>query len=216
MSPTALEVIEDPGKAASVLNPVRLRLLKELVEPDSAAGLARRLKLPRQAITYHVRQLEADGLVTLIEERRRRNCVERVVQATARTYVISPSALGALAADPEQMGERFSPTYLIAVAAQMIRDVTALGHLADETDRRLATLTIQTAVRFADPAEQHAFAYELADALGQLVTKYHREDAPQGPEYTFTVTGHPTVSGAAGQRTSGSGVGIMALATQSA
>ena len=199
MSPTALEVIEDPGKAASVLNPVRLRLLKELVEPDSAAGLARRLKLPRQAVTYHVRQLEADGLVTLIEERRRRNCVERVVQATARTYVISPSALGALAADPEQMGERFSPTYLIAVAAQMIRDVTALGHLADETDRRLATLTIQTPVRFSDPAEQHAFAYELADALGQLVTKYHREDAPEGPEYTFTLTGHPAVSAAPAQ-----------------
>ena len=131
MSPAALEVIEDPSQAA---------------EPASAAGLARRLKLPRQAVTYHVRQLEADGLVTLIEERRRRNCVERVVQATARTYVISPSALGALAVDPEQMGERFSPTYLIAVAAQMIRDVTALSHLAEETDKRLATLTIQTGV----------------------------------------------------------------------
>ncbi len=209
MSPSALEVIEDPGQASSVLNPVRLRLLMELAEPDSAAGLARRLKLPRQAVTYHVRQLEADGLVTLIEERRRRNCVERVVQATARTYVISPSALGALAVDPEQMGERFSPSYLIAVAAQLIRDVTTLSHLAEETDRRLATLTIQTGVRFAGPAEQHAFVYELADALGQLVTKYHREDAPEGPEYIFTVTGHPAVSGAAERRGGGAGVDAM-------
>ena len=194
MFPAALEVIEDPGQAASVLNPIRLQLLNELVEPDSAAGLARRLKLPRQAVTYHVRQLEADGLVSFIEERRRRNCVERVVQATARTYVISPSALGALAVDPEQIGDRFSSTYLIAVAAGMIRDVTALRHLADGTGKRLATLTIQSEVRFATPAEQHAFAYELADTLGQLVTKYHREDAPEGPEFSFTVTGHPTVS----------------------
>lgn len=190
-SPAALEVIEDPAQAASVLNPIRLQLLNELLEPDSAAGLARRLKLPRQAITYHVRQLEADGLVTFVEERRRRNCVERVVQATARAYVISPSALGVLAADPEQVGDRFSATYLIAVAARMIRDVTLLRHLADETDKRLATLTIQTEVRFASPAEQHAFAYELADTLGQLVTKYHREDAPEGPEVSFTVAGHP-------------------------
>ena len=197
MSTIALEVIEDPGKAASVLNPIRLRLLNELVEPDSAAGLARRLKLPRQAVTYHVRQLEADGLVSLIEERRRRNCVERVVQATARTYVISPGALGALAADPEQIGDRFSSTYLIAVAARMIRDVTALRHLADEADKRLATLTVQAEVRFASPAEQHAFAYELADTLGQLVIKYHREDAPEGQEFSFTVTGHPTVPPAA-------------------
>jgi DNA-binding transcriptional ArsR family regulator len=197
MAPAALEVIEDPVQAASVLNPIRLRLLNELIEPDSAAGLARRLKLPRQAVTYHVRQLEADGLVRLIEERRRRNCVERVVQATARTYVISPGALGVLAADPEQIGDRFSSTYLVAVAARMIRDITALRHLADEADRRLATLTIQTEVRFATPAEQHAFAYELADTLGQLVTKYHREDAPEGPEFCFTVAGYPTIAPAA-------------------
>jgi DNA-binding transcriptional ArsR family regulator len=215
MSPTALEVIEDPGQAASVLNPIRLQLLKELIEPDSAAGIARRLKLPRQAVTYHVRQLEADGLVRLVEERRRRNCVERVVQATARTYVISPGALGVLAAAPGQIGDRLSATYLIAVAAQMIRDVAALRRLADEADKRLATLTIQTEIRFATPAEQHAFAYELADTLGQLVTKYHREDAPEGREFSFTVAGHPAVSGAAGQRDSGGGVGTTALATAS-
>jgi DNA-binding transcriptional ArsR family regulator len=219
MSPATLEVIEDPGQAASVLNPTRLRLLNELVEPDSAAGLARRLKLPRQAVTYHVRQLEADGLVSFIEERRRRNCVERVVQATARTYVISPSALGALAADPELIDDRLSSSYLIAVAAQMIRDVAGLKRLADRAKKRLATLTIQTEVRFATPAEQHAFAYELADTLGQLVTKYHREDAPEGPEFSFTVTGHPTVAAAgrqAGQRDSGSGVSTRVLATRSA
>lgn len=227
MSTVALEVIEDAGQAASVLNPIRLQLLNELVEPDSAAGLARRLKLPRQAVTYHVRQLEADGLVTLVEERRRRNCVERVVQATARTYVISPGALGALAADPDQIDDRLSGTYLIAVAARMIRDVAALQRLAEEPEKRLTTLTIQTEVRFATPAEQHAFAYELADTLGQLVTKYHREDAPEGREFSFTVTGHPTVSPArrqAGQRAcperrewvSGSGVSSMVLATQSA
>ena len=214
-SPAALQVIEDPAQAASVLNPIRLRLLNELIEPDSAAGLARRLKLPRQAVTYHVRQLEADGLVAVVEQRKRRNCVERVVQATARTYVISPSALGALAVDPERMGERFSPTYFIAVAAQMIRDVTALSHRAEKADRRLITLTIQAGVRFTDSADQHAFTYELADAVDQLVTKYHREDAPEGPEYTFTVAGHPAVSGSAGQRGDGA-VSAAAVATRSA
>jgi DNA-binding transcriptional ArsR family regulator len=200
MSPAALLVIEDPSQAASVLNPIRLRLLKELIEPDSAAGLARRLKLPRQAVTYHVRQLEDDGLVTLVEERRRRNCVERVVQATARAYVISPSALGVLAVDPDRIVDRFSPTYLIAVAARMIQDVALLRELAEGTDKRLATLTIQTDVRFANSADQHAFTYELADTLGQLVAKYHREDAPEGPEFSFTVAGHPSIGGAAGHR----------------
>jgi hypothetical protein len=97
----------------------------------------------------------------------------------------------------------------------MIRDVTALRRLADGADKRLVTLTIQTEVRFATPAEQHAFTYELADALEQLVTKYHREDAPEGPEFSFTLAGHPTVFGKAGQRGSGAGLGTEVLATQS-
>jgi hypothetical protein len=97
----------------------------------------------------------------------------------------------------------------------MIRDVAALRRLADEADKRLATLTIQTEVRFATPAEQHAFAYELADTLGQLATKYHREDAPEGREFSFTVAGHPAVSGDAGKRGSEPGVGRTALAAQS-
>ena len=100
MSVAALEVIDDAARAVSVLNPIRRRLLNELIEPDSAAGLARRLNLGRQAVTYHVRQLQEDGLVRVVEERRRRNCVERIVQATARSYVISPAALGPLGARP--------------------------------------------------------------------------------------------------------------------
>src|SRR5947207_6250936 len=131
-----VEVIDDPERAASLLNPVRLRLLQELAEPDSAAGVARRLELPRQAVTYHVRQLEADGLVTLVEERRKRNCVERVVQATARSYVISPTALGALGVDPDRVRDQFSSTYLIAVAARLVRDVGALRQRANEENKQ--------------------------------------------------------------------------------
>ena len=66
------------------MDATRLRLVRELVEPDSAAGLAKRLGLPRQRLNYHLRELEAAGLLELVEERRRGNCVERIVRAVAR------------------------------------------------------------------------------------------------------------------------------------
>jgi DNA-binding transcriptional ArsR family regulator len=190
----ALEVIEDPDQAISILDATRRRLLDELATPDSAAGLARRLGMARQFVTYHVRQLEADGLVSFVAERRKRNCVERIVQATARSYVISPAALGPLAADPDHVEDQFSSTYLLAVASKLIRDVGTLRRRADSAGKQLATLTAQTEVRFASPADQHAFAAELTTCLGRLAAKYNQPEATHGRAFSFVIAGHPTIS----------------------
>ena len=189
----ALEVIEDADQAASVLDPMRRQLLDELATPDSAAGLARRLGMARQVVTYHVRQLEAEGLVSFVAERRKRNCVERIVQATARSYVISPAALGPLGADPEQIEDQFSSTYLLAVASKLIRDVATLRRRADASGKRLATLTAQADLRFANPADQHAFAAELTECLGRLAAKYHQPNATNGRAFSFVIAGHPAL-----------------------
>jgi hypothetical protein len=50
------------------------------------------LALPRQQVGYHLRALEQAGLVELVEERRKGNCIERIVRAAACSYVISPEA----------------------------------------------------------------------------------------------------------------------------
>jgi DNA-binding transcriptional ArsR family regulator len=189
----ALEVIEDADRATSVLDPMRRHLLDELATPDSAAGLARRLGLARQVVTYHVRQLEAEGLVSFVAERRKRNCVERIVQASARSYVISPAALGPLGADPERVEDQFSSTYQIAVASKLIRDVATLRRRADASGKHLATLTAQADVRFASPADQHAFAAELTECLGRLAAKYHQPNATHGRAFSFVIAGHPTL-----------------------
>ena len=81
---------------------VLFQLYQQLAEPDSASGVARRLGLPRQQVNYHLRELEKQGFLEFIEERRKGNCMERLVRATARTYLISPEALGHLGPTPEQ------------------------------------------------------------------------------------------------------------------
>jgi DNA-binding transcriptional ArsR family regulator len=186
-----VDLIERKPAAAAVLHPVRSRILAELREPDSAAGLARRLHVPRQKLNYHLRKLEKEGLVELVEERRRGNCTERVVRASARSYLISPATLGPLATDPEKLRDKFSATYLVALAAQAIRDIARLSRGAERAGKRLPTLSLQSEVRFASAEAQNSFAEELATHLAQLTAKYHDDTAPDGRPFRLFVGSYP-------------------------
>jgi DNA-binding transcriptional ArsR family regulator len=190
-TPAALRVVRDSEPAASLLDPVRQRLLAELRQPDSASGLARRLRLPRQRLNYHLRVLESAGLVELVEERRKGNCLERVVRATARAFVISPEALGPLDLPVDTSPDRFSSAYLIAVAGRTIREVGALEERAQREQKRLATLTLEGELRFASAESRAAFAEELASAVARLSAKYHDERAPDGRRFRLLAAVHP-------------------------
>lgn len=186
-----LDVIRAPGRAAAVLRPARLRLLRNLSRPNSASGLARKLSLPRQRVNYHLRELERAGFVELVEERRKGNCVERVFQLTARTYVISPEVFGEVIEDPGEVRDRFSASYLIALAARVIRELAGLRARAQVARKRLATLALETDVRFATAQDRNRFAEELATALARLASKYHDADAPQGRTFRIFVGSYP-------------------------
>jgi DNA-binding transcriptional ArsR family regulator len=189
----AIDVISNLTQAAALLDPTRLRLVEHLAEPHSAASLARKLKLPRQRVNYHLRELEKVGLVEMVEEKRRGNCIERIVRATARSYLIGPEALGRLGSEPGQVRDRLSSGYLIAVAARTIRDLAALRRRAESLGRRLATLTLETEIRFESSEARSAFAEELASMLAQLTVKYHRASSPGGRTFRFFLGGYPAV-----------------------
>src|SRR5262245_33123175 len=97
-----LRVIDDPACAGVALDPVRSRLLSELRTPMSAATLAGRVGLPRQKVNYHLRTLEAHGLARVESTKQWGGLTERRMVATASSYVVSPGALGPVAADPER------------------------------------------------------------------------------------------------------------------
>jgi DNA-binding transcriptional ArsR family regulator len=184
-------VLDDAARLGAVLSPLRQRMLGRLRErPDSATGLARRLGLARQKVNYHLRELERAGFLELDEERQRRGCVERRLRPTARAYLVSPALLGELTAEPEAIRDRFSSSYLIAVAARVMRDVSSLRHGAAAAGKRLPTLTIETQVRFKSAQERADFAEELSGEIARLVTKYHDETAG-GRTYRLVAGAHP-------------------------
>lgn len=183
--------MDDPAQVAVALSPLRRRLLAELErEPDSAVGLARRLALPRQRLNYHLRALERAGFLELFEERQRRGCVERALRVSAQAFVIDPALLGSLGADPAAIQDRFSSNYLLATATKLLRELAELQRGAARAKKPIATLTLETEVRFASAEQRATFAEELAAALARLAAKYH-DDSPGSRAFRFVLAGHP-------------------------
>jgi DNA-binding transcriptional ArsR family regulator len=190
-------VIDDPGAAEASLDPIRSRLLAELAEPGSATTLANRVGLPRQRVNYHLRALERHRLVELVGERRRGNCTERVMRATAASYVISPAALAAVQPDPSRAPDHLSARWLLALAARLVRDVGDLIAAAARAQERAATFAIDGEIRFRSASDRAAFAEELSSTVLGLVARYHRDETERGRTYRLVVAVHPQVPPAA-------------------
>lgn len=187
----AVEVIDDPAAAAVALDPVRSRLLSELAEPASASTLANRLGIPRQKINYHLRALESYDLVRVAGTRQWGGLTERRMVASAASYLVSPGAMGPVAADPDRNPDRLSASYLIALAARIVREVKALLTRSVQTDKRLPTLSLDTVIRFRSAAERAEFTRELTHALTQLAAKYHDGQAPGGRPHRLVAVAYP-------------------------
>jgi len=197
-----LRVIDDPAAASVALDPVRSRLLSELRTTDglSAATLAGRMRLPRQKINYHLRTLERHGLIRLAGRKRWGGLTERRMVATASSYLVSPDALGPAAppVDPARSADgrvmdRLSASYLIALAARVVREVGALLRKSEQLNpaKRLATLSIDTDVTFRSAQDRAAFTQELTSAVAALVARYHDESAPSGRRHRLMIGAYP-------------------------
>jgi DNA-binding transcriptional ArsR family regulator len=187
-------VIEDPAAAEVTLDPMRARLLAELVEPASATMLAARVGLARQKVNYHLRELERHGLIELVEERKKGNVTERLMRATALSYVISPAVLAAVQPDPTRSPDGLSASWLLAVAARLVREVGALITGASKARKPLATFGLDAQVRFAGPADRAAFAEELTATVAALISRYHDENAPGGRGHRIVIALHPSAA----------------------
>jgi len=140
---------------------------------------------------YHLRTLEAHGLVRAAGERRWGGLTERLLVATAASYVVSPGALGEAASDPGRASDRLSARYLVALAARIVREVGELARRADTAGKRLPTLALDAEIRFRSAAERGAFTDDLTAAVTALVSRYHDESTPGGRRHRLVVAAHP-------------------------
>ena len=180
MPPTVaaeLGIVRDPESALVLLHPERRRLVEALAaQPDSAAGLARRLGEKRQRLNYHLRLLEDAGILEIAEARQAGSRTERVLRVVARRFVLDPVVAGELGrVDVPTSGDRFSAMYLVALAARTIRELSELMQRAVTGRSRLATAALNTSVRLQSPSQFGAFVDELSEAVAQVVARHHHE-----------------------------------------
>src|ERR1700731_2414401 len=163
----------------------------QVIDDPAAATLASGVGLARQKVNYHLRALEAHGLVRLAQERKWGGLTERLLVATAASYGVSAGAFGPVAVDPNREVDRLAASYLIALGARVIREVGDLVRRAKEAGKSLATLAGDTEVRFRSGTDRAAFSNELTEAITRLVSKYHDESAPGGRAHRLVVVAHP-------------------------
>lgn len=196
-----LAILRSPDAAASMLSPIRRDILGALAEPGSATSVGQHLGLPRQKVNYHLRALEEASLVQHVEDRQKGNCTERIVQATARHYLIAPSVLGELEATPAHTADRFSSDHLAAVSGRTLSELAELEELAGKAGKRLPTLSLEAGVRFASPGDQAAFMEELSNTVARLISRYHDEGADRGRWFRLVVGSHPALTSPASRET---------------
>jgi DNA-binding transcriptional ArsR family regulator len=188
-----LDIIDDPARARVALQPIRLRLLQLLARPQSAPQVAKAMGMPRQRVLYHLRTLEAQRLVEALDHGSVGRRIDRSYVRTATSYAIAPNTLGGVAVDTRTVADAFSSAYLSAVAGRALNDLAALGRAAAARGKRVPTITLETDVRFATPADQRQFADELTTALTTLAAKYHHPGATKGRTFRVFACGYPAV-----------------------
>jgi DNA-binding transcriptional ArsR family regulator len=181
-----VRVLADAAAVEVALDPIRASILDALTEPGSAATVAAAVGSTRQKVNYHLKALEAHGLVELAEERLWGGITERFVRRSARHLVVAPDVLQGAAIDPNEVADRLSAAYLIAVNARTVSEVGAIANAAAGT--RLPTLTVDTVIGFRSPDDRAAFASDLQSAVAALVARYHHDD---GRPHRLTVSSYP-------------------------
>lgn len=182
-----VHVLEDPAAVEAALDPIRASILDALTEPGSATTVAAAVGLTRQKVNYHLKTLEAHGLVEPAETRAWGGITERFVRRSARQLVVSPDVLQSAAIDPNEVADHLSAAYMIAVNARTVSEVGAIARDAT-VGVRLPTLTIDTVIGFGSPKDRAAFSAELQSAVATLIAKYHHDD---GRPHRLTVSSYP-------------------------
>ena len=192
---SSVVVLETLDSVGAVLAPIRQQILAELRElPDSAAGLARRLAIPRQKVNYHLRELERHGLVELDEERPRRGFTERSLRPTADGYWIDPALLSSIVPRSDGAEDRFSATRLISLAVRTVRDVATLLRRSIRAGQRLPTLSIETEIHLNSSKELAQLQDRLAEVIAETTAEFHRPQGPRSRAYQVVLCSHPKIT----------------------
>lgn len=162
--------IESPEQATVLLNPIRGEIIAQLLEPGSAAEVARTLGETAQRINYHLKALEKAGLVQRVGTRQVRNLVEVLYRSIAKTFVLA-DCLSMKPETVQKLKDQSSLAHLVTTSERIRRDAMLLMEQSD-VGQEIPSATLQLQVHLSNEQQRQAFIEEYAAMVKQLVERY--------------------------------------------
>jgi DNA-binding transcriptional ArsR family regulator len=181
---------------AALVHPVRRQLLAELAEPASPSEVAKRLGIAAQIANYHVRALEAAGLVREVETRQVRNLLEHRFRAVARSFTLS-TALPLTDAQRRRLQSDVALQQLVRAGDAIRQD--ALRLLETPTDGGHHALALELDVDLRTEADREAFVRALSEAIRTAAAPFRatRRRGGRHGRYRTHVAVYPAAAAAA-------------------
>lgn len=180
--------IEQISEAKTLLNPIRISLLRLLREPQTCTDLAKQLGISPQRTNNHLKELLQEGLIQKVEQKTKRNLVEGVYQAIAKSYWLSPRLLQE---GCEHSEERISLNNLLLMAERLQDDVTEL--LSQVGAEKVPTVGITAEIRLQGSDAREAFMRDYLALMHELIKKYQGM-GPEVERYTAMLLCYPALS----------------------
>lgn len=185
-----LEYLEvDDIEVFEVLNnPLRVRILRELMEPASVREVAEALDVPPTRLYYHVNLLEDAGIISVVDTRKVGAMIQKVYQTRARGFRPSPSLplsdhepheLARIAAGVVIDGARVDAEEALTGHFERLRGGGADNSLHGAFGRTLAFFTKE---------EAEAFVEKLRRFIEE---EFDSDDRKEGKEYGLTFAFFP-------------------------
>ena len=192
-------LIESVAQAAVLLKPLRISMLREMVEARTCPELASRFQETPQKIYYHVKTMQRAGLVERLGERSINGIAEGFYRARSRSYWLSPRLVGSLGGR-QAVQDQTSLIVLAGHAEEMLEDVGRLGELA-ATGKHVPSLSLAVEVDLPTADRRAAFLAELRTTFEQVARCYAASDQRSEPDgstptasspFRFTLACYPT------------------------
>ena len=173
-----VQIIDRPDRIGALSSPLAWKILHELAKaPDYPNALASRLKVHEQKVYYHVRRLQAAGLLEVVREEPKRGAAARFLAPTAEAFAIVLKGRGTPMTSPMLPHA--------GIVTQFLEEFSHDGRFAGS----IVVGSPYTHGPFNTTSRDSPYAVELGFFLGRLfglpkglVVRLDTEVKAQGPE----------------------------------
>lgn len=165
-------------------NPIRLRILRQLVEPHSVRQIAETLDVPPTRLYYHVNLLEEVGAIRVVETRKVGAMIQKLYQVTARSFRPSPKLVEG-DHEPEELAR--IATAVVLDGARLDSEAALTRHFETLSSGKEFTVGLKGSLGRTLGFFTKERAREFGEALEQLINEqFDSSEGNDGVEFAFS------------------------------